>query len=226
MRTIVQATAALLAVLSTGTALADEYRCSDPLLTASAPTAEVGDKVCTAATAAKDLLVSCGLTQTYTISIDVVDIAQHPIFGDCLALYDQRTGCLQVTDPHRLPTLLPQDDPRAGLPPEVLFAATITHEMAHALLQQTAAEREIAATEQEFVANALEMQSLAPEWRAHLLRSHPVNPPGSLGLVHLSIYALDPRAFANNAWMVFDQEVMGCSLVRNIAAGTFRFPRH
>ncbi|MDM7930873.1 hypothetical protein [Tabrizicola sp.] len=207
-------------------ALAALHVCEDPMLSVQADTEGVGKLACNAATSAKALLSSCGLVQDRPINIAVVDIAQHPTFGDCLATFDQQTECLAVTDLDRMSSLLPVGDPRSALPPDVLFAAAITHEMAHALLQQSARERQIAATEQEFVANAFEMESLEPQWRNLLLDAYPINPPGSLSLVHLTIYALEPRAYANNAWLVFDQDVMGCSLVQKIAAGEFRFPRH
>lgn len=207
-------------------AFAALHVCDDPMLSVQADTERVGELACNAATSAKTLLSSCDLAQDRPINIAVVDIAQHPTFGDCLATFDQQTECLAVTDLDRMSSLLPIGDPRSALPPDVLFAAAITHEMAHALLQQSAPERQIAATEQEFVANALEMESLEPQWRNLLLDAYPIDPPGSLSLVHLTIYALEPRGFANNAWLVFDQDVMGCTLVQKIAAGEFRFPRH
>jgi hypothetical protein len=225
MRFLHQAYATTFLLLASGPALAETHQCNDPLLSVAASAVEVAELVCRAASGAKALMVSCGLDQTAPIMIEVVDVALHPSFGACMAVYDQRTGCLQVTDIDRLPTLLPAGDARAALPAEVLFSASIAHELAHALLQQTAGETQIAGTEQEFVANAFEMQSLAPEWRDLLLNAKPVKPPGSLSLVHLSIYALDPRAFANNAWLVFNQDVMGCSLIQKISEGKLRFPR-
>lgn len=226
MRTVALILAMTCLVPAPGGSLAGIRQCGDPLLAVQATSDALADRACTAATAAKALLLSCGLVQTDPITIEVVAAARHPSFGDCLAVFDQRTGCLQVTELDRLTALLPAGDARAALPPEVLFSAAITHELAHALLRQSAGKTEVAATEQEFVASALEMESLDPKWRDLLLQSHPVRPPGSLGLVTLSIYALDPRAFANNAWVVFDQRAMGCTLVRKITEGRFRFPRH
>lgn len=211
--------------LSPGIALAEIHACDDPDLTVDAGTDAIAEMVCEAAIKAKALIGSCGLEQQYPIHIAVVEHATHPSFGDCLALFDQRTGCLEVSRIDRMPSLLPPGDARSALPPEVLFAATITHEMAHALLLQSAGEVEIAATEQEFVANAFEMEALDPVWRDSLLASHPVPPQGAMSLVHLSIYALEPRAFANNAWSLFHREEIGCSLVQKIAQGKFRFPR-
>lgn len=211
--------------LMPGMAPAEIRACDDPALTVDAGTEGLSARVCEAAIAAKTLIGSCGLEQRYPIHIAVVERATHPSFGECLALFDQRTGCLQVSEIDRMPSLLAAGDARRALPPEALFAATITHEMAHALLQQSAGEVEIAATEQEFVANAFEMESLDPVWRDMLLAAQPVPPQGSMSLVHISIYALDPRAFANNAWSLFHRDEIGCSLIRKIAEGKFRFPR-
>lgn len=216
---------AVFALAAPAAALAEAAPCHDPDLRADAADAAIRARVCQAAMQAKALMTGCGLEQLYPINIAVVDRATHPSFGDCLAVFDQRTGCLSVTAMDQMPALLPPGDVRLDLPVDVLFAATIAHELAHALLQQTARGVAIAATEQEFVANAFEMEALDPVWRDRLLAANPVNPRGSMGLVHLSIYALDPRAFDNNAWTLFHQPELGCSFIAKIAAGKARLPR-
>ena len=54
----------------------------------------------------------------------------------------------------RLPTLLPASDARAALPPEILFSASIAHELAHALLQQQAVVDSVEASDAEAGAEA------------------------------------------------------------------------
>lgn len=203
---------------------AEVFACPDPLLTVQAGTAPLAERVCEAA-AAKALLLSCGLSQPDPIRVEVVPVAVHPGFGACVAVFDPGTGCLQVTEMERLATLLPATDARGGLPPEADFAPAIAHAMAHALVQQSAAGIVIVATEQEFVASAIETETLDPALRAILLEADPVAPGGALSLVHLGIYGLAPRAFANNAWLLFRREEMGCALIRAIVAGAFQFPR-
>lgn len=204
---------------------AEIVTCADPALLVDSEGEDMAGRVCAAAIAAKALLSECGLVQTAPIVTRVVDSAEHPTFGACAALFDLESGCIEVTGPDRLPALLPEGDARAELPPEVLFAAAITHEFAHVLVQQTAGEVNIGAAEQEFVANAFEMASLEPQWREMILSADPVDPHGAISLVHLSIYALAPRVFANNAWMLFDRPEFGCALVQKIVAGEYRFPR-
>ena len=212
--------------LSASLALAEPRDCDDPLISADVDSDEMAETVCDAALRAKTLLGSCGLTQTYPINIAVVERAVLPGFGECLAVFDTKIGCLQVTEPGRLPSLLRSDDARSLLPPDIVFAGLITHELSHALVEQSAGQVKIGPAEQEFIANAFEMESLDPKWRDILLAENPVNPPGSEKRVNLGIYAIAPRVFANNAWQLFHHEGVGCSLVQKIVQGEYKFPRN
>ncbi len=212
--------------LSVPPALSEPSPCEDPLIRVDAAEPETAVMTCEAAGRAKTLLGTCGLTQTSAIEIAIVDVATHPSFGTCMAVFDHEAGCLRVTDPGRLSALLPDGDARAQLPPSVLFGGVVAHELAHALLDQSSVGIDLGPAEEEFVANAFELESLDPEWRRVLLDADPVDPTGSEGLVHPAIYALAPRVFANNAWSLFHRDGNGCALVEKIASGTFRFPRH
>ncbi|MCV2865604.1 DUF6639 family protein [Albidovulum sediminicola] len=198
--------------------------CADPGLSASARSAALAAEACAAGTEAKRALAACGLAQTQPIRIAVVEQAMHPSFGACLAIYDVRAGCLEITEPDRIAPMLAGKDARADLPAEEVFDALIAHELAHALVAQSAPEIRVGPAEQEFIANVFEMMALPPRSRELMLSAHPVDPPGSLSVVHASVYVLAPRAFANNAWRVFEAEGNGCALVQRIIAGEYRFP--
>ncbi|MCV2868017.1 hypothetical protein OEW28_05195 [Defluviimonas sp. WL0002] len=205
-------------------AAAVELTCADPALSATARDAALAAKACTAGALAKRSLTACGLVQTRPIRIAVVEQAMHPGFGACLAIYDVRAGCLEITEPDRIAPMLAGKDARADLPAEEVFGALIAHELAHALVAQSAPGIRIGPAEQEFVANVFEMMSFLPRSRELLLSAHPVDPPGSLSVVHANVYVLAPRAFVNNAWRVFEAEGNGCALVQRIIAGEYRFP--
>ncbi|MCC0047071.1 MAG: hypothetical protein H6894_10040 [Defluviimonas sp.] len=219
--------AAGLALTPAGAARAVELDCARAAgITADAPDPALAEMTCEAAAAAKALMAPCGLVQTAPIRISVVKSAEHPSFGTCLAIYDARSGCLEVTEPEGILPLLAGRDARDALPVDVLFRALTVHELAHAFTAQTAGDIAIGPAEQEFIANVFEMMSLPPEWREQMLAAHPVDPPGALGVVHPSIYALAPRAFANNAWRLFEAKGNGCALVQRIVTGEFAFPAH
>lgn len=213
----------LVLALSALPSFAEPRVCPDAMITVEANEDQKAEMVCASVERAKALLESCGLTQLSPIRVAIVERAVHPAFGECMATYDVRNQCLQVTEPDRLPELLGDRDTRSLLPTDVLFAAIITHEIAHALVHQSTAERVVSAADQEFIANALEMESIDPEWRELLLAADPVNPSGDAGLVSSGIYVLAPRVFANNAWRLFRREGNGCTLVQKIVLGTYTF---
>ena len=104
---------------------AAEMTCADPGLSASARSAALAAEACAAGTEAKRSLTTCGLTQTQPIRIAVVEQAMHPSFGACLAVYDVRAGCLEITEPERIAPMLAGRDARADLPAEEVFDALI-----------------------------------------------------------------------------------------------------
>lgn len=199
--------------------------CQDALITVDANDDQQAETVCAAVASAKTLLGSCGLTQRTPIHVAVVERASHPSFGECMATFDVRSDCLQITEPGRLVGLLGDGDARSQLPKDVVFSAIIVHEMAHALVHHSSSERVVSPADQEFIANAFEMASIDPEWRDRLLAADPVNPSGDVGLVNAGIYVLAPRVFANNAWRLFQRDGNGCALVQKIILGTYSFSR-
>jgi hypothetical protein len=203
-------------------AVAHEMVCADGLLSVVAATPELATDACAAALGARARITACGLDQRRPIRIELIGRLEHPA-ADCLASYSCSEEVIRVTDPAAIPGVLEPDSPYARLPPEVVFQALVAHELAHALLAQSAAGREIAFVDHEYVAAALELDILDPGWRTVLIEASPTGSPPTLGLISPMIYALAPRTFAANAWSFFDAEPDGCARVRAIARGEFTF---
>jgi hypothetical protein len=196
--------------------------CADDQLSVVAPTPELASFACDVALDAKTRIVACGLDQHRPIRIELIERLEHPA-AECLAAYSCSDDVIRVTDPAAIPGALDPSSPYTRLPPDIVFAALVVHEMAHALLAQSSDGREIAFVDHEYVAAALELDSLAPEWRAVLIEAAPIAHEPTLGLISPLIYALEPRAFAANAWAFFDAEDDGCDRVGAIARGEFTF---
>jgi hypothetical protein len=196
--------------------------CADDQLSVVAPTPELASFACDVALGAKTRIVACGLDQRRPIRIELTDRLEH-MAAECLAAYSCSDDVIRVTDPAAIPDALDPSSPYTRLPPDIVFAALVAHEMAHALLAQTSDGREIAFVDHEYVAAALELDSLAPEWRAVLIEAAPIAREPTMGLISPLIYALEPRAFAANAWSFFDAEDDGCDRVGAIARGVFTF---
>lgn len=201
---------------------ADALPCDDPLISVEASDDDLRARLCTMTSDLRTSMTECGLSQKSPITIEVVPALNQP-FGDCLASYNCADNVIQITDPASFPDALLSGTPYAALPPQVTLRALLTHELAHALATQTAGGDVLARVDQEYIAAALELDLMAPEWRAEYLRLAPVGLPPRLGLIDALIYALSPRKFAVNAWQHFRLPENGCPLIRQVVAGETSF---
>ena len=110
--------------------------CADAQLSVVSTSTYAAALTCNFATQAKTRISQCGLLQTEPIQITLVDSINHD-GADCLSTYNCSTNAIQVTDPTYIETALGEDNPYKVLPVEIVFQALISHEMAHALLEQS-----------------------------------------------------------------------------------------
>ena len=203
-------------------AVAGAIPCGDDRLSVVADLPETAALACDLAREARDRIAGCGLSQVRPLRIDLVRRMEHDT-AECLADYDCASEVIRVTEPGAIPEAVEGLVPYGLFPAEVVFRALIAHELAHAMLDQSAGDREIAFVDHEYVAAVMELDTMAPEWREVYITAAPVNLPPKIGLISAIIYAFEPRKFAVNAWQFFRAEPDGCARVRDIAAGTFTF---
>ena len=203
---------------------ANPLDCGGGDFTIEAPTEDLTATICAALLDARAALQDCGLEQTRPIAVEVTPGISHPI-GECLSYFECDFDVIRVIDPAALPEALDPGDAYAVLPPEVLLTSLLTHELVHALVTQSAGDRRIDIVDQEYIAAALELETMAPDWRDALIRAAPVSLPPKDSLIDILIYGMAPRKFATNAWQYFQAEDDGCARVREIVAGRFSFAR-
>ena len=205
-----------------GLAAAGEVACDDGSFSVDAEAPEDAHLACRIAGDAKSVIEACGLIQTRPIRIELVAELAHG-FDACLGAWDCREGVIRVVAPDRLAGTGTLEPPYSLLPTEVLFRALIAHELAHALLSQSAVGVDPAFVDHEYVAAVMELETMAPEWREVYVAAAPVGLPPKPGLISGTIYRFAPRQFAVNAWQFFRAEPDGCARIRDIAAGRFTF---
>lgn len=218
----------LLLAAGTGASLATplrsgDFACDDAgfRVTGSAPGEAA--TICAILRDLRDALAPCGLAQVRPLAVQVVAQVEHPS-GTCFAAYDCHYEVIRVLDPAAYSTAIPAEQPYARLPASVTLRAFLAHELAHALATQSA-PRPLAPVDQEYIAAAMEIETMEPGWRAvYLAAIGPALPPGE-GLIDIWIYALAPRDFAANAWRHFALPGNGCGLVARIVAGEASFAR-
>ncbi|MBS9719020.1 hypothetical protein J4E70_18970 [Pseudohalocynthiibacter aestuariivivens] len=218
---------AALAILSAGSpcvvsASPELIICQDDQLSVLSPTPEFVELACHFAIEAKTRLLECGLHQPNPIEIFLVERIEHDI-GDCLATYDCTDEIIRVKQPESIADALVEGSPYSVLPTTVIFQALVSHEMAHALLEQSSRGTDLAFVDHEYVAAVMELDIIDPEWRQALIDAAPVRLPPKPGLISALIYGFEPRKFATNAWQYFNAEVDGCERIRQIADGNFSF---
>lgn len=192
--------------------------CPDGQIIVEGPESDLGGQICQSADRIRTELLECGLRQTRPLKIKIVDELSHQI-GNCLAWFECDQDTIRLTNPARYGTVVDADSPYSELPSHVLLDSALTHELVHALVYQSAEGREIALVDHEYIAAALELELMEPQWRDVLIAAAPVSLPPKPGLIDIWIYGMAPRKFATNAWQHFRMPQNGCDLVRRILSG-------
>lgn len=214
--------AGLLAVASWAMpGLAGERRCEGSDIIVEAPDPGLGQSLCAMAQEAIDTFSSCNLPQLRPVVIDVVDEIVHP-HASCLAAYDCALDRIRIVVRDSYEGLVEPDDPYASFPPAILLRTLLIHEMSHALIEQNTPGRDVALVDHEYVAAAMELESMPPEWRERVLDYSLIGAP-SLSRIDIWIYRLEPRRFAANAWLHFRLPESGCDLIGALVDGSRSF---
>lgn len=215
---------AALAWMSLTPAFCGPMPCPDPMFAVDANDDRMALQLCKMATEIRDELGVCGLKQSRELTIEISDELSHPL-ANCLAYFDCEYDVIRIADPSTWDALMEEDEAYASLPAEVTFEALLTHEITHALVTQTAGDREVPVVDQEYVAASMELELMEKTSRDVLLAAAPVELPPKIGLIDIWIYAFSPRKFAANAWQHFNLPENGCSLVQQIVGGDVSFSK-
>lgn len=210
---------AVLAAVATG-AGAEPRPCDDPLFRVEADSPRKHAEICAAAVSARQTVSICGLAQRTQIDILAVHEPVHAL-GLLLAAFDRDERRIRIVDPEHLRRYLPEDEPYFALPDDVVFRALLTHELAHAILDQALAGRAVPPVDHEYVANALELVALTPDDRKILLKKVGVRAPVTAKELDIFIYGIAPRRFAALSYLFHDAH--GCEPIAGILDGTFSF---
>lgn len=198
--------------------------CSASMFMVDAKEDAMANHLCAMATEIRGKLESCGLKQSRPLKIEMVAEIVHPL-GKCMAYFDCEYDLVRVTDPSAWHLLLEEHQSYAKLPVEVTLRAVLTHEIAHALVIQTAGDRKVSMVDQEYIAAAMEIEFMDDVWRNLLLAATPMELPPKEGLIDIWIYGFAPRKFGVNAWQHFNLPENGCSLVQKIVEGDASFSK-
>lgn len=214
--------AALCAVASfgcAGPAVAQAVPCpADARLSIDAETPEQATHVCKVVARLRTPMADCHLEQRRPLVIRIVDELTHPEAG-CMGSYDCRDDSISVAPPETLATRVSDDSIWRRIAPGALFDSLIAHELAHAFLDQAECRGIPCYADHEYIAYAMQIQSLSTKNRAAILQGHKVTDPTDTGRLNDFIAQAAPNHFAQAVWLHFSRPENGCAFVGRLIRG-------
>ena len=203
---------------STGTGWSDAVQCDAVDIRVVAPS-EVAAQVCTSAVRASDLLASCGLEPDWPVEILVTDVIEGAP-PHCIGQFVCGTGQITLLSPDVLAQRPDTAVMFPGITTADIFSSLVAHELAHAALSHTAPGPSSDRTTQEYVATAIQFQTLAPADRARFLEAWEVETPVTPEGLNMFTLALAPGMFMSRAWQHFSAPENGCAFVGKLINGS------
>jgi len=186
---------------------------------------DMGRRVCTLASEAAAQLAQCHLPQLDRIKLQVVDHFAH-IEGYCLGRYEVADAALKVSSPDSYPDLIEPDHVFYNIPVQQLFKSVIVHELSHAILQQQSSDIPHCIANHEYIAYAMQMQSLSPESRQIIVDNAGNTTDVTLEHLNSFIAQAAPMKFAAWSWLHFSGPEGGCDFIEKLVSGeaTLKLP--
>lgn len=222
-RRILYAAALGALTLNPGVVLAETFTCPGQDITVDASSTALANKVCSVAAKSRALLASCHLRQTEPFLIEVIH-RLPPGFEECFGVYHCNNDLVQVLDPDALSDASRRTGTFGSLPADVLFDSLLVHEISHVYAYQSRLGPPQTIAEVEYIAYAMQLESLPAAARDTLLTDYPVVPPVSLMELNDIILSFSPEVFAVKAWTHFRTEGNGCGFIRSILEQKADFP--
>lgn len=203
---------------------ASGLQCEGIPVSVHARLASEGNTVCRAATHVVRFLQSCGIEARSALNVEIVQelVATE---GRAYGCFDRSTGSIQLLTLDRCAEQLKSDDSRPGLEPTDYFRSIAVHEVAHGILAQQEGASELPVIAHEYLAYALQIDSMTSTSRQALLK--PLHDRGGLSikLPHEILLMMNPVAFGAISYLHFKSSVDQCVTIRSVLRGEVIFPR-
>lgn len=198
--------------------------CDTPSLLVETDDSDLRDRVCKVASEALSDLSACHLKQESPIVFVFEDLILE-LGNSCLGLYHRKTERIVLLTPDAFETAHAASDFCDFIPASAHFDSIVVHELTHALVDQTPNADAISRTDDEFIAYAMQVQSMPAATRGKILERY--GPQAADRTDRINGYFLDiaPLAFAAASWLHFTAPGNGCGLVGKILSGEFTFRR-
>lgn len=209
---------ALLALLPGLPALAQPLPCERPSILVDTDDPDLRGRICAIALAALPRLEACHLTQTRPITFS---LGARPLNsnGTSLGVYHSKGGRIRLLTPTAFARAHDGSEFRGAVPEAEHFDSIVVHELAHALFDQSPCAENACRVDHEYIAYALQLQSLPDATRARFIASTGLSTPVDEDRFNDFLLAFSPSSFAAAAWLHFSTPGNGCDFVGQIVRG-------
>jgi len=199
-----------------------QKRCADVPIDVTAASQEELHLACAAAKAALKKLGRCGLDVSRRLQIHIKRDVRHPFGGPIFGLFMVEHERILVTRLANIPALA-VGTPYSKVPPLELYRSLIVHEVIHSVLHQNAAGKMMSQVASEYLAYALQIESLTPAVRKTFLKSMPTGGRVDDLIFSDIMLSFNPYVFAARAYQHFGASADRCGRIRSLLKGEMTF---
>ncbi|MDJ0639408.1 MAG: hypothetical protein QNJ20_11280 [Paracoccaceae bacterium] len=168
-------------------------------------------RACEVVAHVSEVAASCDLRLKKTLYVHISpDRALLP--PGCSGTYDCLSSLVILLAPEKL------EDP-AAISRAAMFEAVLMHETVHAMVSDELDGRVISRLAEEYVAYALQLESMSQSDRQKILNSQGAAPKITQELLNFDLLRAAPDLFGSAAWLHFKQPQNGCRFVADLLSG-------
>ena len=195
--------------------------CTEGLIVISGPAEDDRKLACSGARQAVQLLSHCGISLHRPLRVEIAEQIDHPFGRPVLGFFDVMEEKVLVRSSQRVATIT-SNTPFAAVSLQEFYTSIVAHEVVHGILHQNSERHVFSHTAGEYLAYAVQIESLPANARRAFLLSFPSGASTDDLLFSDIMLSLDPYLFAARAYEHFSAQDR-CGLVKALLGGEVSF---
>ncbi|NDR56479.1 DUF6639 family protein [Aliiruegeria sabulilitoris] len=192
--------------------------CGTPLVRVDTVDRALHARICEIVASALPLLENCHLKLTKPVTIIFSDDLENA-HGPCFGLFHPGKKQMELLTPKAFAQAHDKSDSWGAIPVAEHFDVIVVHEFVHALVDQTARGERNCTADEEYIAYAMQIESLSETTRSALLEDVDASPPISLEELNPILLGFAPPRFAVKSWLHFSEPGNGCDFIQKLMRG-------
>ncbi|SDK49589.1 DUF6639 family protein [Aliiruegeria lutimaris] len=192
--------------------------CGTPLVRVDTEDRTLHARICEIVASALPMLDGCHLKLTKPVTITFSDNLENA-HGSCFGLFHPDRKQVELLTPRAFAQAHDKSESWHAIPLAEHFDAIALHEFVHALVDQTAVVERSCTADEEYIAYAMQIESLSDATRSRLLKAVDASPPIAMEEINPLLLGFAPPSFAVKSWLHFSEPGNGCDFVQKLMRG-------